>query len=87
MAFQAPRSETGTGLKPSSGAYVRVRVSGDTPGVARALRVLHDASENGGFEIAEESRPYPNHREPGFRVYVTLRFPVPDGTDAAGRPA
>jgi hypothetical protein len=87
MALQAPRSETGTGPQSSSGAYVKVRVSGDTPGVARALRVLRDASETGGFEIAEESRPYPNHREPGFRVYVTLRFPVPDGPDPAGRPA
>lgn len=70
-------------IEPSA-AYVKVRVSGDTHGVADALRVLHDASETEGFEIAEESRPYPNRHDPGYRVYLTLRFP-PEGGPAAPR--
>jgi hypothetical protein len=71
MTPATPRSET-------QADYVKVRVSGDTQGIATALRILHDTSHIKGFEIAEESRPYANRREPGFRVYVTLRFPADD---------
>jgi hypothetical protein len=89
MTPATPRSET-------QADYVKVWVSGDAHGIAAALRILHDASDIEGFEIAEESRPYANRREPGFRVYVTLRFPADDPaplrsssvTDStAGRPA
>lgn len=60
--------------------YVRVTLSGEAPGVASALRVLRDAAEIEGFEVTKPSRPYPNRRDPGFRVYVALRFPADDDT-------
>ncbi len=76
-----PRQDTGL----SAPADVKVRVSGDMPGIASVLRVLHDAAQIEGFEVAERSRPYPNRREPGYRVYVTLRFPPEEDTVRAGR--
>lgn len=87
MAPQAARRETETGAKSPGDTYAKVRVSGDAPAVTSTLRVLRVTSETEGFEVAEVSRPYANHREPGFRVYVTLRFPVPDGPASTGRPA
>jgi hypothetical protein len=65
-------------------AAVKVRVSADLPGIASAPRALHDAAQAGGFEIADQTRPYPNRREPGFRVYVTLRFPPQDPSESCG---
>jgi hypothetical protein len=63
---------------------VKVRLSGDVPAVTEALRVLFRARHDEGFEMSEASGPYPNRREPGYRVYVTLRFP-PENADRAGR--
>lgn len=60
--------------------YVTVRLSGILPGVSAAVRVLTAAAETEGFEVAGVSRPYPNRRDPGFRLYVTLRFPAAAGT-------
>jgi hypothetical protein len=57
------------------GDYVRVRLLGILPGISAAVRVLTAAAEAEGFEVAEVSQPYPNRRDPGFRLYVTLRFP------------
>lgn len=59
---------------------VEFRLSGDLPGIATALRVLRDAAEIEGFEIGEPSRPYPNRREPGYRVYLALRLPADGDT-------
>ena len=63
----------------SGTASVSVRVSGDLPGIARFLDALAATAETGGFEVPEPPtqglRAYPNRREPGFRVYVTIRFP------------
>lgn len=56
--------------------YVKVRLLGILPGVSAAVRVLTAAAEAEGFEVAEVSQPYPNRRDPGFRLYVTLRFPA-----------
>jgi hypothetical protein len=55
--------------------YVKVRLLGILPGVSAAVRVLTAAAEAEGFEVAEVSQAYPNRRDPGFRLYVTLRFP------------
>jgi hypothetical protein len=63
--------------------YVKVRLLGILPGVSAAVRVLTAAAEAGGFEVAEVSRAYPNRRDPGFRLYVTLRFPADDQRGAA----
>ena len=63
---------------------VKVRLSGDVPAIAEALRVLHIAALAEGFEIPEKSGLYPNRREPGYRVYVTLRFPPEEDTRSCG---
>jgi hypothetical protein len=67
--------------------YVKVRLLGILPGVSAALRALTAAAEAGGFEVAEISQAYPNRRDPGFRLYATLRFPAEDETTktSAGR--
>ena len=65
-------------------AAVKVRVSGDMPGIAAALLVIHDAARTWGFEISGQTRPYPNRREPGHRVYITLRFPPEEDTRSCG---
>jgi hypothetical protein len=54
--------------------YVKVRLIGILPGVSAAVRVLTAAGEAEGLEVAEVSQAYPNRRDPGFRLYVTLRF-------------
>jgi len=60
--------------------YVKVRLLGILPGISAAVRVLTAAAEAEGFEVAEVSQPYPNRRDPGFRLYATLRFPADDET-------
>jgi uncharacterized protein (DUF2126 family) len=61
--------------------YVKVRLLGILPGVSAAVRVLTAAAEAEGFEVAEVSPAYPNRRDPGFRLYVTLRFPASEDTE------
>jgi hypothetical protein len=61
--------------------YVKVRMLGILPGVSAAVRVLTAAAEAEGFEVAEVSQAYPNRRDPGFRLYVTLRFPTDEETE------
>src|SRR5713101_4908172 len=68
---------------PSRGA-VKVRVLGDMPGIADALRVIRAAAQAAGFEITDQTRPHLNHREPGYRVYITLRLPPDDTTESRG---
>jgi hypothetical protein len=46
--------------------------------------VLHIAALDEGLEIPEKSGLYPNRREPGYRVYVTLRFPPADPAEPCG---
>jgi hypothetical protein len=58
--------------------YAKVRLLGTLPGVSAALRALTASAEAEGFEVAEISRAYPNHRDPGLRLYATLRFPAGD---------
>jgi hypothetical protein len=58
---------------------VKVRVSGDATAFAAVLDVLTAAAQGGAFEVAEVSDLYPNRRNPGYRVYLTLA--VPDAAD------
>lgn len=60
---------------------VKIRVCGDLHGIAEAVRVLHIAALAEGFQIPEKSGLYPNRREPGYRVYITLRFPADEDTE------
>ena len=32
-----------------------------------------------GVEVLDQSAPYPNRRDPGDRVYLTLRIGAPEG--------
>jgi hypothetical protein len=54
---------------------VKVRVSGDATAFAAVLDVLIAAAQGGAFEVAEVSALYPNRRDPGYRVYLTLAVP------------
>jgi hypothetical protein len=68
----------------SAPAEVGVRVLGGMPGVATVLRLLHNAAQAGGVEVTGQTHPHPNRREPGYRVYLTLRFPSGSTTDSCG---
>lgn len=63
---------------------VKVRLSGDTTALGAVLAILVSAAQNGGAEIAEQSALYPNRRDPGYRVYLTLAVPDDTGTDQRG---
>ena len=63
---------------------VKVRVLGEMPGIANTLRAIRDAAQAAGFEIADQTRPYPNRREPGYRVYLTLRLPANETPESRG---
>lgn len=57
---------------------IEVRLSGDLPGIGGMVRILRNAAGLEDFEISEPSAPYPNRREPGHRVYVTVLLPDDD---------
>ena len=63
----------------------KVRISGDTAVIGEVLLALADAARAGHFEIPEQSALYPNRRDPGYRVYVTLAFPGDPESSSAGR--
>lgn len=77
MSTAGNRPARAARLDTSAAASVNVRVSADVSGIARFFDALAAAAEAGGFEVAEPPqgfRVYPNHREPGFRMYLTVRF-------------
>jgi hypothetical protein len=52
---------------------VKVRLSGERPGTDALIAVL---ASNPAVEIVTgPDGPYPNRREPGERVYLTVRIP------------
>jgi hypothetical protein len=63
---------------------VKVRLSGDTAALGAALAMLVSAVQGGGAEIAEQSALYPNRKDPGCRVYLTLVVPDSNGTGQPG---
>lgn len=63
---------------------VKVRLSGDTAALGAALALLVSAVQGGGAEIAEQSALYPNRRDSGCRVYLTLVVPGGTGTGPRG---
>lgn len=66
---------------------VKVRLSGDLPGISQAIAALGAAVASVGGYADGVTSPYPNRREPGYRVYLALRFPpeVKTGCGAAHR--
>lgn len=69
--------------------YVKVRLSGEAAALGAAIALLVSTARDGGAEIADQSALYPNRRDPGCRVYLTLRLPdtAEDPRQAAHRPA
>ena len=63
---------------------VKVRLSGDAIALGAALALLASAAQGGGVEIAEQSALYPNRRDPGCRVYLTLVLPPEEESRSRG---
>ena len=63
----------------------KVRISGDELAITAVLSALVTAARAAGAEIPEQSSLYPNRRDPGYRVYLTLVLPDDTDTDRAGR--
>lgn len=57
---------------------VKVRLSGAPDDVAMVATLLTDYDGAPGVQIIERSAPYPNRRDPGERVYLTVRL-APEG--------
>jgi hypothetical protein len=58
---------------PLAPGVVKVRLSGLPADVALMARLLGTTAARGSFmEILERSSPYPNRRDPGERVYLTV---------------
>ena len=63
---------------------IKVRLSGDLTGITQALTVLGVAVEAAGGYAEGLTSPYPNRREPGYRVYLALRLPLEENTKSRG---
>lgn len=57
-------------MTPGQPGLTEVRLSGDPAGIDAAAAVLA-----AGSEILTRRGPYPNRRDPGVRVYLTIRVP------------
>ncbi len=69
---------TAPGRRPAQLApgVVKVRLSGQAPGTDALIEIL---SGTPGVEILTgPDGPYPNHRDAGERLYLTVRLPCPD---------
>jgi hypothetical protein len=57
---------------------IKVRLTGSSGDVQTAAALLAEAAELAtGPDLIETSRPDPNRREPGERVYLTFRLATP----------
>jgi hypothetical protein len=63
---------------------IKVRLSGDIPGITQALWVLDAATATAGGRLDGQTAPYRNRREPGYRVYLALRFPLEENAKSCG---
>lgn len=52
---------------------VKIRLSGATGDVAMVAALL-TGYDGCGIDVIEQSAPYPNRRDPGERVYLTVRI-------------
>jgi len=69
------RSRSRAGQAPG---VVRVRLSGAPADVQAAAGLLAALAELAtGLDLIQTSRPYLNDREPGERVYLTIRLTTP----------
>ena len=70
-----------TGRRPAAGpgpGVVKVRLSGAVPDIDALASLLAAA---GGLGLIDVSQPYPNRREAGARLYLTICLAL-----AAGQP-
>ena len=69
---------TGPGRRPAQLApgVVKVRLCGQAPGTGALIELL--ASIPGVEILTGPDGPYPNHRDAGERMYLTVRLPRPD---------
>ena len=63
---------------------IKVRLSGELPGITQALIALSAAVEATGGRTEGLTNPYPNRREPGYRVYLALRLPLEENDKSCG---
>ena len=66
---------------------VRVRLSGEPADLENLARVLSHGGTgpDGAMEVIEESAPYPNRRDPGWRCYLTVRLTTEGMSDEGHR--
>ena len=62
----------GSPLAGQAPGVVKIRLSGALPDIA-ALASLF-GHRGTGIDLIEVSQPYPNHREAGARLYLTIRI-------------
>ena len=69
---------TAPGRRPAQLApgVVKVRLCGQAPGIGALIEIL--ASIPGVEILTGPDGPYPNHRDAGERMYLTVRLPRPD---------
>lgn len=65
-----------TGQAGQAPGVVRVRLSGAPEDLEVVAEVL-GGYPGAGVEVLDQSAPYPNRRDPGQRVYLTLRITEP----------
>ena len=52
---------------------VKIRLSGASGDVAMVAALL-TGYDGRGIDVIEQSAPYPNRRDPGERIYLTVRI-------------
>jgi len=65
-----------TGQEGLAPGVIKVRMSGALPDMEVLTAILR---QHGAIEVLGASSPYPNRRDPGVRVYLTVcaSFPMP----------
>jgi hypothetical protein len=67
-----------TGQAGQAPGVVKARLSGDPADIEVVAEIL-SGYPGAGVEVIEHSPPYVNRRDPGVRVYLTLRISEPEG--------
>jgi hypothetical protein len=70
-----------TARRPEAGqapGVVKVRLSGAAEDLEVVAEILA-GYPGAGVQILDQSAPYPNRRDPGQRVHLTLRIADPQG--------
>ena len=65
---------------------VKIRLSGAAPDIAAVASLLGYAAGPGGLDLVDMSQRYPNRRDPGERVYLTVRIIIPAPRGASAQP-